>query len=349
MLARAQPAGSQPSPLYLLESNVTAAPMTAVEDGPPTGSLAATSGRDAELARLQAATLEPFSTLQGRFGIAVKDLGSGLAVYQNEREVFQAASLYKLPVMVEVFKQREEGQLSFDELLTVRFEDAEEDLGTLIWRVGDVVPLDTALERMITVSDNTSAVMLLRRVGSAHVNEDMKALGLEQTTITSEALTTSALDMARLLELIAEGRLVSPSSSAEMVHILLRQQVRNRIPALLPPEATVGNKTGNWDEAAHDVAIVYTPRSTFVAAFLSDGNPDLDAVYTAMATAARNIYELTNDPSFATVPQPTLPPWPTSATTSERSSPDAEARNDNALRPAPDDTDNGNRAVRRRS
>jgi len=32
----------------------------------------------------------------------------------------------------------------------------------------------------------------------------------------------------------------------------------------------VANKTGNWEAAAHDVAIVYGPRSTFVIALLSD-------------------------------------------------------------------------------
>ena len=92
-----------------------------------------------------------------------------------------------------------------------------------------------------------------------------------------------------------------------MVHLMARQQVRNRIPVLMPPEATVANKTGNWEAAAHDVAIVYGPRSTFVIALLSDGIADFDGLYLAMATAARNVYDLANDPSFGSSSSPALP------------------------------------------
>ena len=135
----------------------------------------------------------------------------------------------------------------------------------------------------------------------------MLSLGLLHTHIRGEDLQTSAYDMARLLEIIARGEALSAETSAEMVHLMARQQVRNRIPVLMPPEATVANKTGNWEAAAHDVAIVYGPRSTFVIALLSDGIADFDGLYLAMATAARNVYDLANDPSFGSSASPALP------------------------------------------
>jgi hypothetical protein len=76
---------------------------------------------------------------------------------------------------------------------------------------------------------------------------------------------------------------------------------------MMPPEATVANKTGNWEAAAHDVAIVYGPRATIVIALLSDGIDDFDGLYTAMATAARNVYDLANDPTFGSSANPPLP------------------------------------------
>jgi len=88
---------------------------------------------------------------------------------------------------------------------------------------------------------------------------------------------------------------------------MARQQVRDRIPVQMPPEAVVANKTGNWEGAAHDVAIVYGPRATFVIALLSDGITDIDALYSAMSTAARNVYDLVNDPAFASSAEPPLP------------------------------------------
>jgi hypothetical protein len=113
--------------------------------------------------------------------------------------------------------------------------------------------------------------------------------------------------MARLLEIIARGEALSTETSAEMVSLMARQQVRDRIPVMMPPEATIANKTGNWEAAAHDVAIVYGPRSTFVIALLSDGIDDVDALYTAMSTSARNVYDLVNDPTFGSSASPALP------------------------------------------
>ena len=75
----------------------------------------------------------------------------------------------------------------------------------------------------------------------------------------------------------------------------------------MPAEAVVANKTGNWEGAAHDVAIVYGPRSTFVIALLSDGITDIDALYAAMASSARNVYDLVNDPTFGSNANPALP------------------------------------------
>ena len=298
--------GGQPSPTTV-ETDSTEAEISQAEtaqppvDPAPDASLAAQQ-------RMQEAALAPFRDLPGRFGIAVRDLGSGRAVLLNEAVPFQAASLYKLPVMYEVFKMREQGLLSFDELLTIGPADAAYDLGTLPWPIGTRITLGTALERMITLSDNSSAFMLTRRVGAWRINEDAARLGLSQTRVHTDDLATSALDMLHLLELIAGGQAVDTPTSAEMVRLLARQQIRDRIPAFLPAEATVANKTGDWDDAAHDVGLVYTPRATLAVAFLSDAMGDPDATNAAMARAARDLYDLAGDPTFATQPDPPLPP-----------------------------------------
>lgn len=257
--------------------------------------------------KLREAVFAPFRGVQGRFGIYVKDLATGQIVALNERFPFQSASLYKLPVMYEVFKLRDLDLFRLNEEMTIGPDDAEMDLGSLPWPVGTRITIGTALDRMVTISDNSGAFMLAKKVGSPRINEDMASMGLTHTHIRGDDLQTSAYDMARLLELIARGQAISRGTSAEMVHLMARQQVRNRIPVKLPSEATVANKTGNWEGAAHDVAIVYGPRSTFVIALLSDGITDFDELYGAMSTASRNVYDLVNDPSFGSSADPPLP------------------------------------------
>jgi beta-lactamase class A len=258
--------------------------------------------------RLREAVFAPFRPVHGRFGIVVKDLSTGYEVRLNDHYSFQAASLYKLPVMFEVFKLRDAGVFSLSEEMTIGPDDAAMDLGSLVWPVGARITIGTALERMVTLSDNSSAYMLAKKSGTWRINDDAEALGMEETHIRGDDLQTSAGDMATLLELLARGKAISPDTSAEMVQLMARQQVRNRIPVLMPPEATVANKTGNWENSAHDVGIVYGPRSTIVIAFLAEAVTDFDALYEAMSQAARNVYDLANDPSFGATANPPLPP-----------------------------------------
>ncbi len=287
-------------------ARVQSVPVQATE-APAVASAPTPDARIVNEARLREAVFAPFRGVPGRFGIAVKDLATGQSVNLNERFPFQAASLYKLPVMYDVLKLRDMNLLLLNDEMTISSEDASMDLGSLPWPVGTRVTIGTALERMVTLSDNSGAYMLAKKIGSPRINDDMLSLGLELTYIKGGDLQTSAGDMARLLELIARGQAVSPETSAEMVHLMARQQVRDRIPVQMPPEAVVANKTGNWEGAAHDVAIVYGPRATFVIALLSDGITDIDALYSAMSTAARNVYDLVNDPAFASSAEPPLP------------------------------------------
>ncbi len=228
------------------------------------------------------------------FGIAVKDLATGRGFLINADVEFPAASLFKLPVMFEVFKQNRLGLLSMDEELEITEHYAEYDLGTLDMEVGEKVRLARALERMIMVSDNTSAVMLLDRTGAANVNRDMKDLGLEHTRILAQGLSTSPKDMLLFMEMLALGKGVDPETSQAMVQLLLRQQINDRIPLLLPRGTPVAHKTGNWDGIAHDVGIVFSPRATYVIALLTQDLADVRAGSRALAEVSREVYDYFN-------------------------------------------------------
>jgi beta-lactamase class A len=205
------------------------------------------------------------------YGVVVKDLRSSDTASVNNNKIFYAASLFKLPIMVEAFVQRDAGLLAFDDAIVATWDDVIEDLGTFPGDVGDVYDVSELLEMMITQSDNTSAIMLLRTLGPGAVDDTMASLGLTATSVLTHDLPTSASDMAMLLEAIVRGRAFGPNASRGMLDLLLRQTWRDRIPAGLPDDVPVGNKTGDWDDAAHDVAVVFAPSGTYILAILSDG------------------------------------------------------------------------------
>jgi beta-lactamase class A len=276
---------------------------------------------------LAARVLERLAGGSGRRGVAIKDLDTGRGVLIDPDGEYEMASLFKLTVMYEVFKQRELGVLSFDETLVLTARHVAYDLGTLDRGEGSTIGLGEAVERMITISDNSSAILLTDRVGAGNINQDLRALGMEHTRLILDDLTTSPADMLLFLEMLARGQGVNASASADMVHLMARQRVRDRIPRLLPAEATTANKTGNLPGVVNDVGIVYAPDATFAIAVLIDGTRDEGEAARTTADIAATAYEYLravhgNAPTThlptaapAPTPRPTVPrsPLPTPA------------------------------------
>ncbi|MCL6648712.1 MAG: class A beta-lactamase-related serine hydrolase [Chloroflexi bacterium] len=242
---------------------------------------------DAMLAQLIAMTVadEP-----ARFGVAVKHLLTGQYATVKGDEVFEAASLYKLAVMVELFFQEAEGSVALDAPLWGYAIIGADEVGRPIF--GEPMPftLRELLEEMITLSDNAAAQYLLYRLGPQRINARMQALGLTATIVDWDT-TTTPREMLRLLEGIAAGQLVSPAASAAMLEVLLRQRINDRIPQGLPAGVPIAHKTGNLDGIAHDAAIVYAPTGPFILVVLSDDIGDLGRSYGVIQRLARLVYE----------------------------------------------------------
>ena len=102
----------------------------------------------------------------------------------NSYEQIEAASLYKLAIMVEIFVEREIGELTFEEPVVLDSSYFIED--DSVFAEGDIdlaVSIDELMQAMITLSSNVAATALLARVGNENVNSTMQSLGLGATEI----------------------------------------------------------------------------------------------------------------------------------------------------------------------
>jgi len=81
---------------------------------------------------------------------------------------------------------------------------------------------------------------------------------------------SSARDMGRLLEMIAQNKAASEASCREMMHILGQQQMRTRIPKYIEDDAGTPHKTGDFPPyIANDVGYIQTDRGRVVVVFFS--------------------------------------------------------------------------------
>ncbi|MHB1417645.1 MAG: serine hydrolase [Chloroflexota bacterium] len=228
---------------------------------------------------------------EGNFGVAVKNLATGeLATYNADRQ-FEAASLYKLNLMYGAFEQVKLGKLSFSDKMTISEKAAYGyGDGDPTMEPGEEITVWEAVERAITVSDNTCAHALLEKLPIWEINQSFQRLGLKQTEINN-GTRTSPIDMLRLMELIATGQALSREDSLAMLKPLLQQQVNDRLPVFLPEGVPIAHKTGNLDGLRHDVGIVYAPTGPYAIAVLLGGLPEEHTGSEDIAEVSRAIYD----------------------------------------------------------
>jgi beta-lactamase class A len=263
---------------------------------PAAAALAQESSAQREVARRVLA-------FHGEMGVYAKNLDTGETIAVAPDIRFPTASEIKVAVMAEVFRQMEAGR--FDRNATVTLHDADkagdETIPLNMLHDGTVLTVADLLKFMIAYSDNTATNLLVARVGTANVDALLDSLGLKKTRLYRPTFrdghadvlpeeekeyglgSTTPREAATLLELIAQGKVVSRKAGDEMISLLATQQDRAMIPRSLPfesDEILVANKTG-WDEekladaagfkgdVRNDAAYVKTPRTRYVIAIFA--------------------------------------------------------------------------------
>lgn len=122
---------------------------------------------------------ELVAAYDGVFGIVLAT-GDGTVFYESlPDESMEAASIYKLAVMVEVYRQINDGRFALDDGVLIVDGFLVEGPDNLGWdAVGSYYSVETLLYLMITLSSNVASYALLDLVGSANVNYTMNYYGL---------------------------------------------------------------------------------------------------------------------------------------------------------------------------
>jgi beta-lactamase class A len=249
-------------------------------------------------------------------GVAFHDLQTGDSLYLNADDSFHAASTMKVPVMIELFRSIDSGKLRLDQgiLLVNQFGsivdgspyslDAGDDSDSSAYKLtGTRVPLKELIDRMITRSSNLATNALIELVRASNANETAHLLGARNIRVLrgvedNKAFragmnnTTSARDLAVLLEAIETGRAASRSSCDAMREILLHQEFNEEIPAGLPPGTPVAHKTGWITGVLHDAAVVYPPgRKPYVLVVLTRDIPDEKVARRLISDLSRTVWQ----------------------------------------------------------
>ena len=225
--------------------------------------------------------LDKLKLVEGKVGFYYKNLITGEIITYQHEEAFDAASVIKIPILIEVYRKIMDGSLHENQIFQVKEDDKLPSCGALTYmHTGLEVTLKDLCTLMIILSDNTATNMLIKLVGMDQINETMSGLGLKKTKVNRLLFDSkqSALgiqnyitpgEIGILLEKMYDGSLVSKQASKEMISILMNQRLNGKIPFYITDGTKVAHKTGEDSGITHDVGIVFT-KEPFIVCFCSN-------------------------------------------------------------------------------
>lgn len=239
------------------------------------------SERDSEQDQAFAALLEPhLQAFSGDMSVAFYRFADNLYLEHQADTPRHAASLIKLPIMLEVLSQCDVGECQLDAPITMSAEDQVTGSGIMRYLShGLQLSLRDLVTLMIIVSDNTATNLLIDYVGVRAINRRIQAIGLRNTELVDKLQlpedkqnrakrkgsfnTTCASAMLALLVKLQQGQLMSPEMTALALSILSNQQYTEALARYLPTDSelhanavTVACKSGCLRGVWHDAAIV---------------------------------------------------------------------------------------------
>jgi beta-lactamase class A len=273
--AASVPGPKDPGPAAVPAATMSAAPVPEMKPDP----------HDAAWDKMVSSLDAMAARYPGRVSVVLKDLRSGRTWMHNPDDLFPAASLIKVPIMIAAFYKMKDGGLSLDERLAISRRNRVGGSGSLKWAPdGTKLTVRDLLVHMINESDNTATKMMLDRIGIGYVQQQFPRMGLLYTGIYEEGMSikggrvahenyTTAREMEMLEEKIYKGEAVDKASSELMMEILKKPKATaSRLAKGMPTGWEIAHKTGLLRQACHDSAIFLTPTGDYAITVLTGQN-----------------------------------------------------------------------------
>ena len=217
----------------------------------------------------------------GTPGIVILDTQDGVSFHHNSQQVFPAASLIKLGILLEYYLQVERGLLDPLERKQLTPNQVVGGTGILQELTPGCRPtLQDLATLMIIVSDNTATNIMIDLLGISNINRAIRTFDLQGTILQRKMFDweareeglenfTTPNDMVRLLQIFLSSERLSSASKAGIIAIMRKQRLSHKLPAQTPPTISWMHKTGELPGAEHDVGILMSGEKKVIVAVLT--------------------------------------------------------------------------------
>jgi beta-lactamase class A len=231
---------------------------------------------------------ELISTFNGEIGIYIKDLQKNNIVSINADTIFPTASIVKVPILIGIMNKIHNKELDYHQKLTwydtLNYDPGEDIVAYL--KPQTTIELSKVMMLMMTISDNTGSLWLQSIAGSGTtINKLMDQMGYSTTKVNSRTPgreadrsvygwgQTSPAEMARIVEDIVNGKIISPEACDRMLRIMGRQYWDEEGLSSIPPDVYVASKNGAVNASRSEVMYV-KGKHPYILSIFTKNNKD---------------------------------------------------------------------------
>jgi beta-lactamase class A len=225
---------------------------------------------------------------QGDVGIYVRHLSTGQSVAIRADELYPTASMIKVPILVTLFNKIASGDLNYDDkqfYADSLYYAGEDILGS--FKAGEEILLSKLVMLMITMSDNTASLWCQHLAGTGvEINKFLAANGFKNTRMNSRTPgrkedwqkygwgQTSPREMAELLVMIRQGKIINQAACDEMYRVLCNIYWNGEALSQIPPSVQAASKQGAVNESRSEVVFVNGPSGDYVFCIITNNQKD---------------------------------------------------------------------------
>lgn len=213
--------------------------------------------------------------LSGVYGLYVIRLKNGTSYGVLEKEIFEPASLNKLPVIAALYMEAEKGNLDLETKYTLKNSDKVGGAGSLAGEpAGTVLTYRDLVRLMGKQSDNTAFNIVKEVLGKEVIEVVIQEIGMEDTVIEGEQKTTP-YDIGLFFQKLWQGDIVPQKQRDEILGFLTDTVYESWISEGIT-DVDVAHKFGREVHVVNDAGIVLADEP-FVLVILTKGVVEREA------------------------------------------------------------------------
>jgi len=194
--------------------------------------------------------------LRGNYGLYVFRLESKKEYGLHQKEIFPAASLMKLPVLITLYQKAEAGEIDLATKYILKEKDKKTGAGILQSKeAGSSYTYRELAELMGQYSDNTAFAVIRGVLTDEEIEKTIADLGMKNTSL--EDFETTPEDMGIFFQKLYQGNILKDKNRDEILSFLTETAFEDWIPQGIPEEISVSHKIGQDLGTFSDAGLVF--------------------------------------------------------------------------------------------